>query len=270
ANATEGACYEAGHPLCTDVRLSPSSPSSSSSASSSRSSHLPSSHSHSRTRSRTSSYTGGHSTTSRRSKQGGMSTQRQRQQREMREVEEEKEEDDEEERVGQHEWERRAVQEEVGEGRVGRHLMRYGGGPEESEVGELSRGGMGEAEEEEEGSAGSAGFNMRVVLNPFLSPDTGRVSSVNNRWVKKLRRWRTGILVLSRTARYKSKRTLLRELRATLKAVRQRHPNLLIIWRNSPAPHDDCDDATLPLRRRPLASSSRHREMNEIVKPLLE
>lgn len=45
-----------------------------------------------------------------------------------------------------------------------------------------------------------AGFNLRVVLNPFLAPDTGKLTRFNNRWLRRLKRWKAGILILTRTA----------------------------------------------------------------------
>ena len=75
---------------------------------------------------------------------------------------------------------------------------------------------LAEGEWEEGGAAGvaaaaaggredgrrSALFNLRVVLNPFLTPDTGRLTRFNNRWMRRLKRWKTDILILTRTALY--------------------------------------------------------------------
>ncbi|CAI7927799.1 unnamed protein product, partial [Closterium sp. NIES-54] len=101
-----------------------------------------------------------------------------------------------------------------------------------------------------DGEASSAGFNLRVVLNPFLTPDTGRPTRYNTRWLRRLRRWRTDILILSRTALFNDSECMLgpflsflecyvkvQEVRDTLEVVRELYPDMLVIWRNSPAGH---------------------------------
>ncbi|CAI5525708.1 unnamed protein product [Closterium sp. Naga37s-1] len=100
------------------------------------------------------------------------------------------------------------------------------------------------------GEASSVGFNLRVVLNPFLTPDTGRPMRYNTRWLRRLRRWRTDILILSRTALFNDSECMLgpflsflecyvkvQEVRDTLEVVRELYPDMLVIWRNSPAGH---------------------------------
>ncbi|CAI7845026.1 unnamed protein product [Closterium sp. NIES-53] len=130
-----------------------------------------------------------------------------------------------------------------------------------------------------DGEASSAGFNLRVVLNPFLTPDTGRPTRYNTRWLRRLRRWRTDILILSRTALFNDKDLMLQEVRDTLEAVRELYPDMLVIWRNSPAGHPSCHRFTRPLKRRPKplqlkgqlpATWTRHAEMNVAVRSLLK
>ncbi|CAI5472652.1 unnamed protein product [Closterium sp. Yama58-4] len=72
---------------------------------------------------------------------------------------------------------------------------------------------------------------------------------------------------------------MLQEVRDTLEAVRELYPDMLVIWRNSPAGHPSCHRFTRPLKRRPKplqlkgqlpATWTRHAEMNAAVRSLLK
>jgi len=77
-----------------------------------------------------------------------------------------------------------------------------------------------------------------------------------------------------------AEKLMLQEVRDTLEAVREMYPDLLILWRNSPAGHPHCERFSRPLRARPQAQMAgkgevpaawgRHAEMNAAVKPLLK
>eukprot|EP00271_Cylindrocystis_brebissonii_P006664 TRINITY_DN19430_c0_g1_i2.p1 TRINITY_DN19430_c0_g1~~TRINITY_DN19430_c0_g1_i2.p1 ORF type:complete len:1369 (-),score=253.86 TRINITY_DN19430_c0_g1_i2:73-3903(-) len=93
-------------------------------------------------------------------------------------------------------------------------------------------------------------FNLRVVLNSFLIPDRGKLSWYNNRWLVKLARWNTQILVLNRGNRYRLTDQLLAELRKTLTAIRELYPALLVVWRSAVGGHPNCGAYSAPLTER--------------------
>ncbi|CAI5462272.1 unnamed protein product, partial [Closterium sp. Yama58-4] len=195
-----------------------------------------------------------------------------------------------------------AVKEEEGEGvgigggragRTGRKRRAVGRQGSEGDVLNQGLGGQGVSSQgfnsqglSKEGGGGvvvrrrrMAGFNLRVVLNAFAAPDTGRPTRLNNRWLKRLKRWKTSILVLSRTPAFGDKELMLQEVRDTLEAVRDLYPDMLVIWRSAVGGHPSCQHFTRPLRTRPalLAAKGkipdvwlRHAEMNAAIKPLLK
>lgn len=121
------------------------------------------------------------------------------------------------------------------------------------------------------------GFNLRVVLNPFLVPDLGEESWYNNRWLNKLKEWDTGILILNRGSRFRETEVLLKNVRETLTAVRKLYPDLLVIWRNTAGGHPDCHIHWSPLRERMNPKEvhfpmnwHRHSEQNVALQPLLK
>lgn len=150
-------------------------------------------------------------------------------------------------------------------------------------------GSRGSASEGGSGRGRYAGFNLRVVLNPYLTPDSGKLTRFNNRWLRRLKRWKAEILILTRTALYTDSESqlipftrhcnvcrilppnlavhdaaspchlvvcwaeglMLQEVRDTLEAVREAYPDLLVLWRNAVGGHPRCSAFTRPLRRRP-------------------
>ncbi|CAI6004657.1 unnamed protein product [Closterium sp. NIES-65] len=178
-------------------------------------------------------------------------------------------------------------------GRKRRAVGRQGGG------GDVLNQGVSESLSNKEGGTGGvvlrrrrmAGFNLRVVLNAFAAPDTGRPTRLNNRWLKRLKKWKTSILVLSRTPAFgdsewknggdgvEEKELMLQEVRDTLEAVRDLYPDMLVIWRSAVGGHPSCQHFTRPLRTRPVLLAAkgkipdvwlRHAEMNAAIRPLLK
>ncbi|CAI5511839.1 unnamed protein product [Closterium sp. Naga37s-1] len=244
ANVTEGACFERGHRLCTDVPLiPPSTPTAAAAAAASAdSSTLDDPDSDPATASATGvgGFTAGGSAAAAAAAAGaggggggmgvGVSGRRSRFGAAADASEEDTGGEDGQDR-GEEEGARgRQASGDAGVGGLRSGFQRKGWGRGRGLAGRVSKEGSGASQplNSKEGGGGvvvrrrrMAGFNLRVVLNAFAAPDTGRPTRLNNRWLKRLKKWKTNILVLSRTPAFEE--LMLQEVQDTLEAVRDRH-----------------------------------------------
>ncbi|CAI5494697.1 unnamed protein product [Closterium sp. Naga37s-1] len=86
-------------------------------------------------------------------------------------------------------------------------------------------------------------FNVRLDVNDFLLD-----KSFDESWMDEIAAQNVSMVVMNRGAHYISDDRFERQLQSTLLALRQAHPELLIIARNTPAGHPGCW-----LHRKPLS-----------------
>eukprot|EP00897_Mesotaenium_endlicherianum_P006384 jgi/Mesen1/5774/ME000293S04929 len=109
----------------------------------------------------------------------------------------------------------------------------------------------------QQGGEGHGGVHLRAVRNDMLRPDAGSSMHTNRRWVRRLRQWGADILVLNRGAHFRPNAKVGRAMRHVLAMLRRMYPELLIIWRNTPAGHPGCSTHKGPLRE-PLEPRAVH------------
>lgn len=130
---------------------------------------------------------------------------------------------------------------------------------------------------------GGAGKGLRIffVRNDYVSPVLNSTSlgrTFQDPWLPHLNDGSgedVKILVLNRGAHYQDDQRFVKGLRATFEALRDRHPELLVIYRNTPSGHVNCTDFHAPIAE-PLkgADPSFHWEefdrQNALAKEIVE
>ncbi len=80
-------------------------------------------------------------------------------------------------------------------------------------------------------------LTITMIRNDLLSlvvNESITAHAVEKVWINALTQHNIGLLVLNRGAHYEEDETLLAELNTTLSYLREHHPNISIIWRNTP------------------------------------
>ncbi|KAL1922339.1 uncharacterized protein VTP21DRAFT_9878 [Calcarisporiella thermophila] len=93
-----------------------------------------------------------------------------------------------------------------------------------------------------------------VKVNPSLEGGQPSVDIIQQPWIRPGVTKAYRIMILNRGAHYQDDDAFRVGLAETLRELREFHPDLLIIYRNTPIGHIGCNNATAPLARPPSAA----------------
>lgn len=94
-------------------------------------------------------------------------------------------------------------------------------------------------------------------------------------WILKLNEWKPSILVLNRGAHYRSDEIFEPDVKNALYYVREKLPHALVIWRNTPPGHDNCEAYPAPISVRQDPSNlpynwGKFSQQNEVARKYVE
>ncbi|KAF3791772.1 hypothetical protein EJ110_NYTH13389 [Nymphaea thermarum] len=123
-------------------------------------------------------------------------------------------------------------------------------------------------------------FNVAFIRNDRLSAvDRSRHEGGNFfewPWTDYIEKWKVKILVLNRGAHYEADDIVLNALNSTFSFIKERHPELLVFFRDTPPGHLNCMKHNGPLEKRQNLSSADvynwgdFQRQNHLVKGLVE
>ncbi|KAH9321701.1 hypothetical protein KI387_016340, partial [Taxus chinensis] len=132
------------------------------------------------------------------------------------------------------------------------------------------------------GEAGMKGFKVGFVRNDRISTISNMSSDTFNNflewpWFHLLKEWDIRLLFLNRGAHFEEDEIYAQSLRQTFSVLHSLHPDLLVVFRNTPPGHVNCTSYSRPISHRQVMKKgedkfhwSEFRRQNALAKKIVE